>query len=465
MSLPFNQVRQPWEFLRVGARERDSPAVLQNADGTLTDFMYRIKNDVSPAELDLGAMMAGVRLLGTTFGNTYFTLNYLFKRADAMSAASNFSQLFDPAQPGTGAFQPDVLVRALGINPVTGQLNIDPATGFPTGALSPDLDGNGIPDGQDEQIRNCLQSKSPSGPAGRGELIVDPRIVNPAFTGAWHGSVYSDPAHPELDTGVARPGLNQLATDHVPYQPVLPVPGDGLVHSSACLDIPLFHPWTHIIGTTATYNDYEYTGLVFRLEQSLSTKEPRQLPPNTPERLLAQKNNPGDLTRLAVQNERDFETRAKRYTQVWRSMVGFDWTSSIASSYAHKIRNNLIRSLLSDPWIVSFQFLNQYDAHADHVVHPGSWTDRYQHWNPFFTLSGSGFFLHQTFRPTWAVALDANQMYPLFFVQGAYFLTPKLEVRIGEILYAGSARQQDNTGISNYSDRDNFYIRLTYFLT
>jgi hypothetical protein len=58
--------------------------------------------------------------------------------------------------------------------------------------------------------------------------------------------------------------------DLMSYRPVLPVPGDGLVHSSACLDIPVFHPWTHIIGATLNYND-EYTGLVFRLEQSFST--------------------------------------------------------------------------------------------------------------------------------------------------------------------------------------------------
>ena len=38
-----------------------------------------------------------------------------------------------------------------------------------------------------------------------------------------------------------------------------------------------------------TYNDYEYTGLVFRLEQSFSTKEPGQLSGNSPARLLQQR--------------------------------------------------------------------------------------------------------------------------------------------------------------------------------
>ena len=177
-----------------------------------------------------------------------------------------------------------------------------------------------------------------------------------------------------------------------------------------------------------------------------------------------QKNNPGVQGDLAVPQAKDFATRARRYVQVWRSMVGADWTSSIASTYAHKISNELVRSLLSDQWIVSFQFLNEYDSKYNQVDHSGSFTDRFQQFNPFFTLSGSGFFVHQTFRPTWAFAFDANQLYPLVFLQGAYFLTPKLEMRLGEVLYLGSARAQDNGGLSYYSDRDTFYVRLTYFL-
>jgi hypothetical protein len=448
LALPFRQVRAPWELGRVGARYGDSPAVVQIADGSLADFMYLIRNDVPPSELSVDAMMAGVRILGTTFGNSNFTLNYLFKRSDATSSAVAFSQIFDPSLPGTGALQPDVQARAV------------------AAALTPDTNGNGIPDGQDQQILNCLQSRHTN---GHGEFILDPHSLNPGFTGSFDGSVYSDPKSPQLHTG----------KDLMSYRPVLPVPGDGLVHTSACLDVPVFHPWTHIIGATLNYND-EYTGLVFRLEQSFSTKEPRQLSNNSPERLLAQRDAtvacaggdaaacaslaPGPNTRLAVPTLRDFETRAKRYTQVWRSMIGADWTSSIASNYGRTFRNPLLRSLLSDQWVVSFQFLNEYDAHADHVDNAASFTNRYQHWNPFFTLSGTGFFMYQRFRPVLAFAYDPNQQVPLFYVQGAYFVTPKLEVRVGEILYAGSRRAEDNGGLHYYADRDTFFIRLTYFL-
>jgi Protein of unknown function (DUF1302) len=514
MSNPFNMVRHPWEFLRVGALNGDSPANVQtgglseNGAGQLADFMYRIKNDVPPSELSLDAMMAGVRLLGTTWGNAYFTINYLFKRSDGASASAPPIQLNEtnPALCpggdcfGSGTTSTDAVLR--GIN----------------AAYTPDLNGNGIPDGSEQQILNCLQSRIPtstgfsngSNPVGVapmttpgvGEVIFDPRLAGiiagaplPNTPGPWHGSVYSDPQHPELDTGVSSvngvpinnsaliPGHGQLNANHVPYDPVLPLGSlsavDGLAHASFCQDIPVFHPWTHIIGMTATYNDYEYTGLVFRMEQSYSTKEPAQQSAVSPERLLMQRDNcPLNATgfpecRGAAQgqdvfngaaNSNDFRTRNKRYYGVWRSMIGFDYLRALAPDYARKLNNDLLRSLLSDQWFFIFQFLDTYQTSANQIDHSGSFTDRYQQWNPFFTLAATGFFLHQQLRPTFAAFVDATQMYPGFFGQVGYFITPKLEMRIGEILYAGSSRSQDAGGLSYYSDRDTFYIRLTYFL-
>jgi hypothetical protein len=119
---------------------------------------------------------------------------------------------------------------------------------------------------------------------------------------------------------------------------------------------------------------------------------------------------------------------------------------------------------LSDQWVVSFQFLNEYNAHADHVDNATSFTNRYQHWNPFFTLSGTGFFLYQRLRPVLAFAFEANQLVRLFYAQAAYFVTPKVEVRLGEVLYMGSTRAEDNSGLHYYADRDTFFVRLTYSL-
>jgi len=469
----FRQVRHPWEFLRVGAKKSDSPAVPMNPGGTHSDFMYRIKNDVSNSEVALSSMMAGVRLLGTTYGNAYFTLNYLFKRTDGSTSEVGFSQIFDNTKPGTGSLQPDVLARAVN------------ALG------TPDLNGNGIPDGQEEQLINCIRSAYPkskgfagsANPLGAGpmttdhagELILDPGTGN-ASNGDWHGSVYSPIGQPVLQTGVQNNAINpatgrpfnQLKSDNVSYtvktdpravNPIAQDP-DGLVHSSACLDVPVQHNWTHIVGGTMTYNDYEYTGLVFRLEQSLSSKEGRQDSPSSAGRLLEYQAGKSPIGPTA----RDFATRANRYTQVWRSMVGFDYLRAIAPQFGHSVGNPLLHSLLTDQWFFTFQFLNQYDAHADHVNSSASFTNRFQHFNPFFTVSGSGFFMNQRLRPTWAVALDTNQMTPLVFAQIQYFLTPKLEMRLGEVLYLGSSHAEDNGGLFYYADRDTFYARFTYYL-
>ncbi len=163
---------------------------------------------------------------------------------------------------------------------------------------------------------------------------------------------------------------------------------------------------------------------------------------------------------------RDFETRLKRYTQTWRSMVGFDYLRAIAPQVARNMSNPVLRSLLADQWFFTFQFLNTYDAHAnDSVSNAATYTDRQPHWNPFFTVSGSGFFLHQTLAPIWAVAADASTGFtPLFFLQIKYFITPKLELRVGEVLYMGSKNAENPSGLNYYADRDNFYFRLTYYL-
>jgi hypothetical protein len=283
------------------------------------------------------------------------------------------------------------------------------------------------------------------------EVILDPRAVNPGFTGPWHGSIYSDPSNPRLATG----------KDNISYRPVLAPAGDGLVHSTGCLTIPVWHPWTHIIGLTATYNDYDYTGFVWRLEQSYSTKEPRNgEAPNSPARLVEEARG----GQLAVPQERDFATHNMRLTQVWRSMVGFDYLKSLAPESGRKMPQPL-RSLLTDQWFFTFQYLNEYDSHADHTNLQTSFTNHTHHWQPLLTLSGTGFFLHQTFRPTWAMGWDLSaKPFPLFLVQGEYFLTPMLVVRMGEILYAGSKNNETDSGLHFYADRDTFFIRMTYFL-
>ncbi len=422
--LPLRQVAFPWQIGRVGTRYGDSPGIVQTQTGAFSDFVYQIHNhDMDSSEFDFhNKSMVGLRILGTTWGNAFFTLNYMFKRVDGATAGVNYQDLYDTSLPGTGAPRPDVLQAAL------------------AAAGTPDSNGNGIPDGQEVQMRNCFRTD------GGGVLILDPKVVNPAFAGSFHGSVYSDPKHPELATGA----------NTFPVKVPLPLTDDGLVHATGCLGIPIYHPWTHLFGFTATYNDANFTGLVFRLEQSWSTKEGRtSATANTPVRALKGDANP---------NQNDFDTHNYHTTGVWRSMVGFDYLRAIAPQTGRKISIPLIRSLLTDTWFYTFQFLNEYDSHYANVVHQTSFSNRVPQFNPVLTYAMSGFFLHQTVRPTLAMGLDINTKFPVFLLQNDYFFTDKLVLRVGEIMYAGSANAEDQLGLHFYAQRDELFFRLTYFL-
>ena len=405
--LPFKQIRHPWEILRVGGgsapdgRTIDAPGTVINQDGTFSDFIYQIDTDFDESDFDFDRSMVGVRLIGTTFANLYFTLNYLYKRTDNAASAVDFADVFDPNFPGTGAIQPDVLDRAV------------------AAAGTPDLDGNGFPDGIDQQLDDCLTQRSP-------ELIL--------------ASIRSDPNNPDLQTGAT---------------------------STGCLGIPRVHPWTHIIGFTLTYNDYDWTGAILRMEQSISTKEPGEgLSPNNFSRVEQGCGVTGEGDGCAgVPGSRDFEKRNVRHTQMWRSMIGFDYLRSIAPMAGRRFSNPLLRSLATDQWFFTAQFLSEYRAHADGQVGlTTSFTDRQQHWHPLFTFAMTGFFMNQRLRPYMAFGYEVNQAFPLAIFQADYYLTEDLAVRVGEVLYMGSTQAQVNSFLNYYANRDTTYIRLTYFL-
>ena len=191
------------------------------ATGVLRTSCTASRTTCRRTEFSWDAMMAGVRLLGTTYGNAYFTLNYLYKRTDAASASVPLAQLLDPAQPNFGALNLAVFRRERSQQ-----------------AATPDLNGNGIPDGQEEQIHNCLQSRYPTGghwpsgtlPPGLVRSSSTPGPSAPVGRVDWHGSVWSDPANPELASGVQAgtngvpAGANQLNTQHMAYNPPLRLP-------------------------------------------------------------------------------------------------------------------------------------------------------------------------------------------------------------------------------------------------
>ena len=212
---------------------------------------------------------------------------------------------------------------------------------------------------------------------------------------------------------------------------------------TGCTHIFLWYPWTHIIGGTVTYNDFKYTGLIWRLEQSVSTKEPRN------RALPLVGDRAGQLP-----NAQDFATKSTDHTLVWRSMVGFD----------------LLRAFpwlptRHDQWLVSMQLLTEYNERTKNQI--GQLFDvheRMHHWNNTATFLATGFFLNSRFRPIIAGAYEFNSRFPVLWLQGEWYVNPRLSIRAGEILYMGSRFASNPLFLNKFADRDETYIRLIYWL-
>ncbi|MEA2626626.1 MAG: hypothetical protein QOD06_2671, partial [Candidatus Binatota bacterium] len=365
-KLPFRRVRQPWEIERVGPDygfppdqgdinlDAAIPALPVLGASDRADFIYlghqRYGDKVNLAgngyrEIDPARRsMAGIRFMGQTFAGIYFTLNYIWKRAEIPAPGIGWAKLFDPA---TGDGSPN--------------LRGDKAAEAVANFTSPDADGDGVPDGNEAAFQRCLRDS---------ETML---IIGPVASGSRTAYGYRFP--------------NESV-------------------GQACVPIPLHYPHTHIVGGTLTYNDYDYTGTILRMEQSLSTKEPRTIFPA----LVGTR--AGDYP-----HTRDFDTGGWTQTDIWRSMIGFDYLRAPFKVYSLPgwlRRSELARSLLTDQWFFTFQFFNEYWSHVSHQLGQDfSITNRHQHWNPVLTWIQTGFFLREKLRPTIALAYEVDTSFPV----------------------------------------------------
>lgn len=223
---------------------------------------------------------------------------------------------------------------------------------------------------------------------------------------------------------------------------------------SGCQPIAFWYPWTHILGATITYNDDAITGAVFRIEESLSTKEPRNgVPPLAGPRA-------GDFPR-----QRDFDTNGLRQTEVWRSMVGFDYLRSVGLTAARGWPQPFRSLFGQDQWLVSGQFFNEYYSHyRGQIALSDSVTDRQQQWNPIFTSVLTGFFVGNRLRPFFSFAYEVNHSTPIAWLQAEYNIGTRWSVRATEVLYLGSRNAESPLLLHRYADRDNLFLRITYYL-
>ena len=442
-DIPFARRRHPWEIEAVGPEYATAPDQGDtNLDGVVggllddlgiitgpsggavsdrADFIYlgnqkhgdRVNlSEDGWHEIDpMNRSMAGIRFMGqTSSGGLYFTLNYIWKRAEIPAPGIGWDTLFAPSNLGVTdvpptidnvPIDPDVLLET-GANFTQTMLGVRNAEGLTPNQVA---------------LADCINNSTP-------KLIVGP-VTNP------------DPGAP----------LGRSAYGY-------PFPDASL--GQACVPIPLHYPHTHIFGGTLTYNDYEYTGFIWRIEQSLSTKEPRAIFPALAGTRAGQ-----------FPNQRDFDTGGWTAMQLWRSMVGFDY---LRAPFQHRAlprwlyNVKLARSLLTDQWFFTFQFFNEYWAHVNRQLGQNfSITNRHQHFNPILTWIMTGFFMNDKLRPTLAFAYETNTQFPVAWLQAQYFINEEIQIRLGSVLYLGSMRDENFLLLNKYADRDTTYLRFTYF--
>jgi hypothetical protein len=429
----FRRIRHPWEIERVGPEYSTAPdqgdlgPLLKNlvaqgigVPGSITngkaDFIYlgnqKYGDRMNIAgngynEIDLRRNMAGARLMGqTAIGGLYFTLNYIYKRSEIPAPYIGWETLFDP-----------------NATPVPTGFNIRPSVLTPALAgLAASQVGNLGPN--QALLEDCVKNSTPL-------LILGPTATPQTASG-----------NPQAPSPMGRS----------PYGWAFPNQSLG----AACVPVKLWYPYTHILGGTLTYNDYKYTGFIWRMEESLSTKEPRTKYPALAGTRAGQ-----------FPNASDFSRGGKESTAIWRSMIGFDYLRSpfnVGQLPGFLKTVPLTRSLLTDQWFFTFQFFNEYWSNVSNQLGQDfSLTNRHEHWNPMLTWIMTGFFMHETLRPTLAFAYETDTSFPVLWLQAQYFLSPRLQVRVGEVNYMGSAHAENFLFLNKYSDRDTTYVRFTYF--
>ena len=449
------RVRNPWSLFAAGTNPR-------NVTPDHVCFTQRCSPDVSgdraslipnlrhgQFQRDLGgafgkAQAVGMRVSGSSIWGIDFSLIYMFLPSGP-TGSFDYSTFTDKATKG---LRSDIYY---------GDADTAASMGFPT------------PSGSfAEGLRRCLsdggknnETKSKDRGAGVATILVGADLLG-----------YNDPQRFNSNNrnGALGADGNPLPGRHNSARP--PV--------TFCLPAQHNYFWTHVIGFTLTYNDFDYTGAVFRAEQSFTTKElMRALPAGAGRRF-------GEVI-----DDRTFENDIDKYTGVWRSMVGFDLFQSLQF---FKYVPFLHHSFHQQAWFISGQWLmeNYWNNVANNLClnvdnggnglteeeaaaetaagfpaysNPGCQRHR---WNHLFTLSASnqGLFGSRLEMRN-AIVFEPRDQQHLLFSQWWWrnvFGNPALELSAGVAWYTGSGMGEGWSGLHNFADRDQLWLEWTYYL-
>jgi hypothetical protein len=385
----------------------------------------------------------GFRIFGTSVSGFDFSLNYA-NIPQGLSATFNFNEF------------------AAATTHVYGEADTSAALGF------------GTPQGTfEEGLRRCLNERGSQGNA-RNDKSQTPGNEATFLLADLNG--YNNPARfgPKgalLPNGDAKPGRH------------------GAVRIPATFCAPAHYNWarTNVIGFTSTYNDFDYTGAVFRFEQSFSTKEHvRKLPAGTGRNV----NLTGATAarNLAFSLNKDYHT----YTGVWRSMVGFDLLKSVPSfRYIPFLHDSFATQawFFTGQWLMKNQWnnianplcyivdnagngLTKQDARrlsqADGKRHYGNAQCRNYRWEHLLTLAAvnQGLFASRVETRN-AVVYEPRAKDWLLFSQWWWRNVmgyEQVELSVGVAWYPSSSMSQGWSGLYAFADRDQFWFEMTYYL-
>ncbi|MGE0681474.1 MAG: DUF1302 family protein [Candidatus Binatia bacterium] len=447
------RIRHPWSFFAAGpspertpdygcANQRCSPDIAGDRFSLFANLKKGSFTHVLNGAFNKN-QAGGVRVQGTSVWGVDWSLVYIFLPTGESGTFDFNSFLNDPDSPtGTAIYGDPALVQQM----------------FP---------GAPVRGTFEEGLRRCLsdggkQHETQTSPGKRGFKAGGTVLVGADLFG------YNAPGRFQANNpkGALGPDGNPVAGSHNAQRPL----------RTDCLAAQHDYVWSHVPGFTLTYNDFDYTGMVFRVEQSFSTKEVIRKNPN--------KGGPQLFDHI---NSDNFD----RYTGVWRSMVGFDLLRSFAFL---RYVPFLHRSFSEQAWFVSGQWLmqnhwnnvsnnfcqnvdkagNQYtdeQVAADRAIGLRSYSTpscRRYRWNHLFTLglANQGLF-GSRLETRNAVVYEPRGRETLLFSQWWWRNVlgyRNLELSTGVAWYPSSNQGSSWSSLQHFADRDQFWFEMTYYL-
>jgi hypothetical protein len=426
--LPYRRVSNPWSIFRVGPVARiESPdfacttqRCAPDVTGDRISIIYNImKGRGTHHTRGTNAGLnnaAGVRMVGTTWFGAQFSLNYIYIPSGPWGDGREFPDMRQLAVYGDGPF-----------------MGVAPQGSF------------------EEGLRQCLSESGKSSTR---------RTPAPAATVALVGADLR---------GYDWPGRRLDARGN-------PLPGSQPQAARLPVTLCAFTPkhtyrYTHVFGFTTTYNDFDYTGAVWRLEESLSTSEFMNRYPAS-----------YGIAHAASKGRTLFHPQP-----VWRSMLGFDLFSALGNYPGMGWTRHLPGDIGTQASFLSFQWLMKYNPAVSNTfctwnnavgIGPSAPAEepparkaqsgcRENHWNHFFTLgfSGQGYFkskLEQRLAAAFEPRGQQWLLYGQWWWRNLYQLPVDLSMGLS---WFPSSRFDNSWVLLNYfTNRNLLWFEATYYL-